>query len=380
MATMEPNAESYESEPRATLMIVDDTPENLGFLFDYLEGLGFRVLVALDGEEALEKLEHIMPDLILLDVMMPGIDGFETCRRIKANPWTRDIPIIFMTALAEIENKLRGFDVGAVDYVTKPLSSKEVFARVSVQLSLRRLQRELEMRNQELGAFGYLVAHDLRASLNTVVSMSEILLEQVEHGESPSGGDIERILGAGIRMQEIIRAILLLSGFREVQVAREPIDTAAVVARVIDEHASAIAELGAHITRQSEWPTAFGYGPWVERVWSNYVGNALKYGGKPPQLHIGAEVSEDGERVRFWVRDNGPGVPEDQQEYIFTPFARLHGHRVEGHGLGLSMVRRIVARLGGVTGVIAAPGGGSEFYFELPSTPAAAREPELAGD
>jgi len=132
------------NENRGTLLIVDDIPTNLKVLADYLVEAGFEILVATDGEGALERLKHVQPDLIFLDVMMPGIDGFETCRRLKANEATWDIPVIFMTALTEAEDKVRGFEAGGVDYVTKPIHQEEVLARVNTHLTLHRLQVHLE--------------------------------------------------------------------------------------------------------------------------------------------------------------------------------------------------------------------------------------------
>ncbi|WP_445634109.1 histidine kinase [Nostoc sp. DSM 114161] len=132
------------------ILIVDDTPTNLGVLFDLLANAGFQVLVAQDGEDAIEQLEYAVPDLILLDVIMPGIDGFETCRYLKAQESTKDIPIIFMTALSETVDKVKGLSLGAVDYITKPLQHEEVLARVKIHLSLRNLTKKLQDRSLRL--------------------------------------------------------------------------------------------------------------------------------------------------------------------------------------------------------------------------------------
>jgi PAS domain S-box-containing protein len=135
---------------KGVIVIVDDKPTNLGVLFDFLTDSGFKVLVAQDGESAIQKVEYAHPDLILLDVMMPGIDGFETCRRLKANPATQDIPVIFMTALSEAVDKVKGFSLGAVDYVTKPMQQEEVRARVTTHLTLRNLHHKLQEQNLQL--------------------------------------------------------------------------------------------------------------------------------------------------------------------------------------------------------------------------------------
>jgi DNA-binding NtrC family response regulator len=136
--------------PAGSILIVDDTSTNLHVLVDYFADLGFDVLVATDGSAALEQMAHVKPEIILLDVMMPGMDGFETCRRLKANPATADIPVIFMTALSDTGDKIRGFEAGAVDYVTKPIQHEEVRARVMTHLALRRMKQRLEEANVSL--------------------------------------------------------------------------------------------------------------------------------------------------------------------------------------------------------------------------------------
>lgn len=138
-----------EQNKPGSLLIVDDTPTNLEILVDFFSEQGFDVFVAMDGESAIEQIAHARPELILLDVMMPGIDGFETCRRLKANKETSDIPIIFMTALTDTLDKVKGFSAGAVDYVTKPIQHEEVLARVTTHLKLRRLQQHLEEKERE---------------------------------------------------------------------------------------------------------------------------------------------------------------------------------------------------------------------------------------
>jgi two-component system, NtrC family, sensor kinase len=139
---------SSQNTEKKQLLIVDDNPTNLGLLFDYLTKYSFKIFVALDGESAIEQVEYTRPDLILLDVMMPGIDGFETCERLKANPLIQDIPVIFMTALSDTVDKVRGFTVGAVDYITKPIQPEEVLSRIQTHLTLRNLHKQLQEQNE----------------------------------------------------------------------------------------------------------------------------------------------------------------------------------------------------------------------------------------
>lgn len=139
-----------KTENNGTILIVDDTPKNLGVLFDYLDTAGYRVLVNTQGQSALSTAAQVMPDLVLLDVQMPGMDGYEVCRALKDNERTRHIPVIFVSALNEVFDKVRAFEAGGVDYITKPFQVEEVSARVHTHLVLQRLQRELQDRNKEL--------------------------------------------------------------------------------------------------------------------------------------------------------------------------------------------------------------------------------------
>lgn len=139
-----------DTDSSGTLLIVDDTPANLGMLFDFLSDAGFKVLVAKSGESAIQKAEYALPDLILLDVMMSGIDGFETCDRLKASDATKDIPVIFMTALTEIVNKVKGFNLGAVDYITKPIEPEEALSRIQLHLNLKNMTQKLQQQNLQL--------------------------------------------------------------------------------------------------------------------------------------------------------------------------------------------------------------------------------------
>ncbi|HAX87738.1 MAG TPA: diguanylate cyclase response regulator [Cyanobacteria bacterium UBA11370] len=139
-----------DSADKGTILIVDDTPSNLEVLFEFLTNAGFKVLVAIDGESAIQKVEYVCPDVILLDVIMPGIDGFETCRRLKNNPSTQDIPVIFMTALAQTSVVVKGFELGAVDYITKPTQQEIVLARVTTHLTIQKLRHSLQIQNLQL--------------------------------------------------------------------------------------------------------------------------------------------------------------------------------------------------------------------------------------
>jgi len=368
---------SVEIESKGTLLIVDDTQANLGVLFDFLSDNGFKVLVAGDGKRAIQKAKYAKPDLILLDVMMPGIDGFETCKLLKSDEQTQEIPIIFMTALADTVDKVKGFQLGAADYLTKPIQHEEVLARVTSQLHFTNLKKqleartvELEKRNMELDAFAHTVAHDLKNPLNAIIGYTEMLVTECSPDTKPDEDMIEtlyKVEQAGHKMVNIIDALLLLAGVsKQAFVTKQPLDMSDILNQVIQRLSYMIKEYQAQIRLPDSWPSAMGYAPWIEEIWANYVSNALKYGGKPPHLELGASTEAKG-IIRFWIRDNGPGLSQEARAKLFTPFTRLHTGNVEGHGLGLSIVQQVVDKLGGQVGVESSEGDGCLFYFTLPN-------------
>lgn len=365
---------------KGTILIVDDTPANVSVLFDFLADNGYKVLVAQEGKRAIQKAEYAQPDLILLDVMMPGIDGFETCQLLKTKENTQDIPVIFMTALADTVDKVKGFKLGAADYITKPIQHEEVLARINTQLSFRHLQQqlqthatELEKRNMELDAFARTVAHDLKNPLNAIIGYTDMLIGECTLGKPPDEEMIETLHlvdRAGRKMVNIIEALLLLAGVsKQVRVEVEVLNMTHIIEQVRQRLGYMIKEYQAEIHLPQTWPVAMGYAPWVEEVWANYMSNGLKYGGKPPYLELGATQENDHKMIRFWIRDHGHGLTTEAQMQLFTPFTRLHKDSAEGHGLGLSIVQQVVEKLGGKVGVETKLGEGSLFYFTLPVPP-----------
>lgn len=230
----------------------------------------------------------------------------------------------------------------------------------------KRIETEREQLIQELDAFAHTVAHDLKNPLSPILGYSQTLLHNMDRLAPPVR---ERALQTMARnakqMANIIDELLLLANMRRSEVQNGPLDMAQIIENVRQRLAYMIEENQAEITLPDTWPQAVGYGPWVEEVWANYISNAIKYGGLPPQIELGASLQLDG-TARFWVKDNGAGLSPEQQARLFTPFTRVHQAKVEGHGLGLSIVQRIVERLGGTVGVESAVGQGSTFYFMLP--------------
>ncbi len=358
----------------ATILIIEDNPINLRILLHVLMNAGFNVLVADAGEPGLLMAYENTPDIILLDVILPGIDGFEVCRQLKINEVTQAIPIIFITGLTKTENIVQAFEIGAVDYITKPLQAAEVLARINTHLTMNRLQidlaNEVEERGrliEELNAFAHMVAHDLKNPLGNIVGFANIL--QKEYGRLPQDEiqfALDAVSDSAYKMSDIIDALLSLARVRQSEVTLYAVEMDSIITEVLKRLKQNLKEANASIECPSSWPQVMGHRSWIEEVWVNYISNAIKYGGDPPQISLGwSEESED--FICFWVQDNGPGLTTDQQEKLFRPFTRFNQDKVEGHGLGLSIVQRIVLKLGGHVGIESTPGAGSKFLFSLPS-------------
>lgn len=249
---------------------------------------------------------------------------------------------------------------------TAVIAAKET-AEQAVE-TLRHTNEELAASNAELEAFAHTVAHDLKAPLGNIASFSVMLntyWDRLTPEEVQSYLDI--IAKEGDKSVRIVDDLLLLSRVRQKdEVEIMPLDMGLVVCEVLARSQKMISNYQAAINVADSWPAVMGHLPWIEVVWMNYLSNSLKYGGEPPDIELGATAQSNGHH-RFWIKDNGPGLTEDEQAKLFTPFTRLHQSRAEGHGLGLSIVQRIVEKLDGQVGVESKVGDGATFYFTLPS-------------
>jgi len=256
------------------------------------------------------------------------------------------------------------------------LAQQEIAEREQAQAALRQQAIELEARNAELDAFAHTVAHDLKTPLTSLIGYSSLLEKRYD---KMTPAKLTKSLGvitqSGRKMTSIINELLLLASIRQFEdVETGPLDMSAVVREAQRRFADQWDERQAEMIAPAEWPTAIGYAPWVEEVWANYISNALKYGGTPPRIELGATVLRRGGAARFWVRDNGAGLSPEEQARLFSQFTRLDQTRAQGHGLGLSIVKRIVEKLGGQVGVESEAGQGSTFYFDLPLSPPSTAE------
>jgi PAS domain S-box-containing protein len=256
---------------------------------------------------------------------------------------------------------------------------RDVTHQVRAAEALRQYATELEARNGELDAFAHTVAHGIKGPLHLMVGYASML--EMEHDSLPDA-ELKRYLQIisrnGQRVASIVDELLLLASARQEEVETGPLDMATIVASARERMSYLIERYQAKINMPAQWPVATGYGPWIEEVWANYLSNGIKYGGRPPRLSLGASKRPDG-TIRFWIRDNGPGIAPQDRARMFTPFSQLSEVQANGHGLGLSIVRRIVERLDGEVGVASRVGEGSVFFFTLPANGCCADQPATSG-
>jgi len=269
----------------------------------------------------------------------------------------------------ETVNKLNGDFDEHDQVVLETLASAAAIAIENARLveELRQQTANLQARNEELDAYSRTVAHDLKNPLHLMLGYAEALEEGDAAVSSEDRQQVVRsMIRIGNKMNSIVDGLLLLAGVRDARVELHVLDMASIVTEVRQRLARTIWESKAQITAPDEWLPALGYTPWVEEVWLNYLSNALKYGGQTPRIELGSTLMAG--QVRFWVRDYGRGIAAEDQVRLFIPFTRLAQVHATGYGLGLSIVRRIVDKLGGQVGVESdgVPGHGSLFYFTLP--------------
>ena len=391
MTTTEPMTDT-----KAAILMVDDRADNLLALEAILQPLQHPLVRAMSGEEALRRLLSEDFAVILLDVQMPGLDGFETAAHIKRREKTRHIPIIFLTAMSrEIHHQLRGYGAGAVDYLAKPFEPEVLRAKVAVflelhektellrrqsallkerleerdraQAALARQATELERSNAELEQFAHVVSHDLQEPLHTMAGFLDLIAES-DKLDDETRLYIERALAGADRMRRLILDLLEYSQVSTKGQELAPTDTGAVFEEVLSNLHAPIEESGAAITHD-ELPVVMGDAWQLGQLFQNLVDNALKFrAGDSPEIHIGAERTED--EWLFSVRDNGIGIDPRYAVHIFTVFQRLHGRgEYDGTGIGLAICRKIVERHGGRIWVESDEGSGATFYFTLKPPP-----------
>lgn len=380
------------------ILACDDSATYLEELAAAMRGEGYEVIPARSGEEALLVLSVERVDCILLDLMMPGIGGRETCRRIKAAPIVRDVPLIMLTALDDKAVMIEGLSAGADDYISKSSEFEVLRARVRAQLRRRqfedenrsireqlllkelevteaRAQRqlaetratlvaELEAKNQELEAFSYSVSHDLRAPLRAVSGFARILERGYAEKLDAKGRDhVQRIRSGAQRMSTLIDDLLNLSKVGRNGFGRERFDLSSLAQSVVDDLRRKDVEREVEVVIAPNLEVHADRGL-VRILLENLLGNAWKFTSKRPHARI--ELGSTAEEQGFFVQDDGDGFDPAYAERLFTPFQRLHADsEFPGTGIGLATVRRVVDRHGGRLSAQSQPRKGATFSFSL---------------
>ena len=402
-------------ENNTNILIVDDREENLLALEGILDLPNISLIKATSGEMALEKLLSHEIALTILDVQMPGMDGFETATLMRGNKITREIPIIFVTAISKEDQHLfKGYESGAVDYLFKPVSPTILRSKVAIFLELHqqknrlkiakdkltnevelrkqaekekdrlirelqntlaevkneisermRAEEELKEANRELDTFVYTVSHDLRSPLTPIISYADYLCESCrDRLEEQELGCLAEISDSGKRMVALMEDLLTLAKVGQVERPSEQLDTGAVVNDAICDLTEELSGAGVGI-EVADLPSLSVPKTLLYQIFHNLIGNALRYAGREGSpIEVGGERRDD--LVRFYVRDHGPGIPEEERSQIFEVFYRgTTGKESPGTGVGLATVQKIARLYGNRAWVEETPGGGSTFWVEM---------------
>lgn len=368
--------------PRLNILVVEDDTLQREALAAFLLALRQRPILAEDGDEAIALFEKKQPDLILMDVLLPTINGFETTRRIRRLCGERWIPIVYLTVLGGTEKLIEGLEAGGDDYLVKPINVDTLQAKLRSVIRTLGLYRQLEasneelaktnrtltLANQELDTFAYSVAHDLKAPLRAIMGYSSLLEEDHAAQLAPEGREyIGKISGSAALMSKLIDDMLVYARLERGSVQIEVIDLGEVINNALHNFSHAIDTHGARIQYDTACCEVRADRAALELALGNLLGNALKFAAQAesPLVEIGIERHR--ESVRLWVRDNGIGFDMKHHDRIFDLFQRLHRtDQYPGTGVGLAIVRKAAQRMSGRTWAESTPGKGATFFLEWP--------------
>jgi signal transduction histidine kinase len=397
------NMNDQHSE-RSIILIVDDNQTNLDVLFELLRNYGFKVLVALDGESAIEQIEYIHPDLILLDIMMPGIDGFETCRRLKADLPTRDIPIIFMSALSDTLDKVKGFQTGAVDYITKPFQHEEVLSRIETHLTIRSLQKKLEEKNAELahlnqnlerlveqktkqlidqektaiiGRLTQGMVHNLKSPLQVIQTSVDLIETKAIKIQDQSFSNYTKYIIQAVTKINQIMDTLMMKSRKEQKQDLQLVNINDLVQREIQllegnlYFKNKIRKKYFYDEEIASLPLIYSY---ISQVFYNLINNAMDsmWGKKIRELTI--VTRQDESKIYMDIADTGCGIAPEDLSKLFDPFYTSKPAKGEekkegeptGTGLGLYTCIELLKPFNGEIAISSELDRGSVFTVVLP--------------
>ncbi|MCU0424340.1 MAG: hybrid sensor histidine kinase/response regulator [Candidatus Kapabacteria bacterium] len=378
-------------DPKDTwILIADDLQDNLNIVKAVLGYKGYNVETAKNGKQVLEQAAKRVPHLILLDIQMPEMNGFDACRQLKANPQFRDVPIIFLTAKVESYDVVDGFKLGAVDYITKPFNTLELLARVHTHLELKHARDLLTAKNKylevitngltklnnEKNTFIEIAAHDLKSPLSTIKGLAEFLRRDSELPVESMKVMLWNIVRSSERMFSIIRNLLDVSVIEEgnFRFDTTPVDVEAMLLDLIDIHSHYSADIKnirfALNVQENFSAKMKGNSDSLLQVFDNLISNALKY--SPPGTTVTLTLSKQNNRLRCEIHNEGEGLTDEDIQTMFTKFAKLSVKPTGDEastGLGLYIAQKFTQAMNGVISCQSAPGEGSTFILEFPALP-----------
>jgi two-component system sensor histidine kinase/response regulator len=369
----------------AEILIVDDTPANLQLLSGMLKEQGYKVRPVPSGKLALQVAQIEPPDLILLDILMPEMDGYEVCEKLKADDRLKEIPVIFISALSETIDKVKAFSIGGVDYVTKPFQFEEVHARVRTHLELSRQKRELKKNYEQLKELSslrdgmtHMIAHDMRSPLSLMATIFHALGKS--ESKQLSDKNLQMVLDGSLSIAGLLQMVDSLLDVNKLEAGHEELNLTncdlVEMTNVILREYEYLRENRQFIFDTKTFPVRVicDYN-FISRVIRNLFMNALKFTPKDGIITLEVESVEDGsqsdgragikEIARVSVKDNGQGIPSHYIGKVFDKFVQVES-REYSIGLGLTFCKLAVEAHGGNIGVESKEGIGSTFWFTLP--------------
>lgn len=358
------------------ILIAEDIPRNMEIVFNILNKEGYRIAMAGNGTKALEMIPEVEPDLILLDVMMPGMNGFDVCINVKENPKVKDIPIIFLTAKAESNDIIKGLEIGAVDYVTKPFNAAELISRVKTHLDLKFSREAFKELNATKDKFFSILAHDLRNPLQVLLFAADLLHNDYdvmndENRKKCAQGFYENTKHISSLLENILEWAQSQSG--NIQIRPTEIDLALLVEECLGLSKESAQKKEIGLTSKIE-PGVLVYADknMIHTVLRNLLANAVKFTHPGGDVSVDAALSAQGNEVEISVTDNGIGIPAQDLDSLFRIDVRKSTKGTldeKGTGLGLILCKEFVEKNDGTISVTCKPTGGTSFKFTLPAAP-----------
>lgn len=375
-------------EKKHTILIVDDEELNVRFLATFLQRKGYEIAVASTGVEALQQIARIRPDVVLLDAMMPEMDGFEVCRQLRKNPETHLLPVIMVTALHSIEDEVRALEAGSDDFLPKPINNLELMARLRSLLriktlhdQLRESKKELEEKNKKLvelqglrDSLTQMIVHDLKNPLTGIMGCSELLQMMPENLSERQLSIIKKMDESASVIQKMITDILDISRMEEnkVKLRKEPFHITEILDANLNELAYMMQKGGisGEMDVTKDVPMISADKDMIHRVVANLLHNAVKHSIKGGKIRLSARFESEHGRLQVTVKDDGEGIAPEYTEKIFEKFAQADLKKLglkTDRGLGLTFCKLAVEAHGGKIWVESKIGTGSEFKFYLPA-------------